>query len=84
VPLEDPRWPGLPFLGSTDADGHFLLHSFDGTLYRLHAVGGESSISAFSADPVDIPMGSAPAKLRLILTRSGDSFRQERELAQPK
>jgi Carboxypeptidase regulatory-like domain len=79
LPLEDPRWPGLASFGSTDADGHFLLHSFDGTLYRLHAVGGESSISAFSAEPVEIPPGNAPLKLRLILTRSGDSFRQERE-----
>ena len=79
LPLEDPRWPGWASFGSTDADGHFLLHSFDGTLYRLHAVGGESSISAVSAEPVDIQPNSAPLKLRLILTRPGDSFRQERE-----
>ena len=79
LPLEDPRWPGWASFGSTDADGHFLLHSFDGTLYRLLAVGGESSISAFSAEPVEIQPGKAPLKLRLILTRTGDSFRQERE-----
>ncbi len=79
LPLEDPRWPGYASFGSSDADGHFLLHSFDGTLYRLHAVGGESSISAFSAEPVDIQPGSTPLKLRLILTRPGDSFRHERE-----
>jgi hypothetical protein len=77
--LEDPRWPGYASFGSSDGAGHFLLHSFDGTLYRLHAVGGESSISAVSADPVDIQPGSTPLKLRLILTRPGDSFRQERE-----
>ena len=79
LPLEDPRWPGWAAFGSTDGDGHFLLHSFDGTLYRLHAVGGDSSISAFSAEPVEIQPSSAPLKLRLILTRPGDSFRQERE-----
>jgi hypothetical protein len=77
--LEDPRWPGYASFGSSDGDGHFLLHSFDGTLYRLHAVGGESSVSAASAEPVDIQPYSAPLKLRLILTRPGDSFRQERE-----
>jgi hypothetical protein len=77
--LEDPRWPGRAAFGNADADGHFLLHSFDGTLYRLHAVGGESSISAISAEPVEIQPSSAPLKLRLILTRTGDSFRQERE-----
>ena len=79
LPLEDPRWPGWSTFGSSDASGHFLLHSFDGTLYRLHAVGGESSISAISAEPVEIQPGSAPLKVRLILTRPGDSFRQERE-----
>jgi len=79
LPLEDPRWPGYASFGSSDGDGHFRLHSFDGTLYRLHAIGGESSISAFSAEPVDIQPGSTPLKLRLILTRPGDSFRQERE-----
>jgi hypothetical protein len=76
--LEDPRWPGRAAFGSADADGHFLLHSLDGTLYRLHAVGGESSISAFSAEPVEIQPNGAPLKLRLVLTRPGDSFRQER------
>jgi hypothetical protein len=79
LPLEDPRWPGYASFESSDGDGHFLLHSFDGTLYRLHAVGGESSISAISAEPVEIQPSSAPLKLRLILTRPGDSFRQERE-----
>jgi len=79
LPLEDPRWPGYASFGSSDGDGHFLLHSFDGTMYRLHAVGGESSISAISAEPVEIRPNSAPLKLRLILTRPGDSFRQERE-----
>jgi hypothetical protein len=63
----------------SDADGHFLLHSYDGTMYRLHAVGGESSISAISAEPVEIQPSSTPLKLRLVLTRPGDSFRQERE-----
>ena len=77
--LEDPRWPGYASHGGSDTDGHFLLHSFDGTLYRLHAVGGESSISAISAEPVEIQPNSVPSKLRLILTRPGDSFRQERE-----
>ena len=80
--LEDPRWPGYASRGDSDSDGHFRLHSFDGTLYRLHAVGGVSSISSFSsfsAEPVEIQPGSAPLKLRLILTRPGDSFRQERE-----
>jgi hypothetical protein len=77
--LEDPRWPGYASFGSVDADGHFRLHSFDGTLYRLHAVGGESSISAVSAQPVEIQPNSAPLKLRLVLTWPGDSFRQEWE-----
>lgn len=77
--IEDPRWPGFAAIGGADGDGHFLLHSLDGTLYRLHAVGGESSISAISAEPVEIQPNSAPLKLRLILTRPGDSFRQERE-----
>ena len=74
--MEDPRWPGWSTFGNADADGHFLLHSFDGTHYRLHAVGGQSSVSAISADPVEIQPGSAPLKLRLLLTRPGDSFRQ--------
>jgi len=80
--LEDPRWPGYASHGGSDGDGHFLLHSFDGTLYRLHAVGGVSSISSFSsfsAEPVEIQPNSVPSKLRLALTRPGDSFRQERE-----
>jgi len=75
--LQDPRWSGYASHGGSDGDGHFLLHSFDGTLYRLHAVGGESSISSFSAEPVEIQPNSAPLKLRLILTRPGDSVRQE-------
>jgi len=79
LPLEDPRWPGYASSGSSDGDGHFLLHSFDGTRYRLHAVGGQSSDSAVSAEPVDIQPGNTPLKLRLILTRPGDSFQQERE-----
>jgi hypothetical protein len=79
LPLEDPRWPGYAAFGSSDGDGHFRLHSFDGTLYRLHAVGGESSISAISAEPVEIQPNIASLTLRLILTRPGDSFRQERE-----
>jgi hypothetical protein len=80
--LEDPRWPGYASHRGADADGRFLLHSLDGTLYRLHAVGGVSSISSFSsisAEPVEIQPGGAPLKLRLILTRPGDSFREERE-----
>jgi len=55
--LADPRWPGYASHHGSDGDGHFLLHSFDGTLYRLHAVGGVSSISSFSpfsAEPVEI------------------------------
>jgi hypothetical protein len=79
LPLEDPRWPSQATFGSSDGDGHFLLHGFDGTRYRLHAVGGESSVTAVSAEPVEIQPGGAPLKLRLILTRPGDSFRQERE-----
>jgi hypothetical protein len=80
--LEDPRWPGYASHRGADADGRFLLHSLDGTLYRLHAVGRVSSISSFSsisAEPVEIQPGSAPLKLRLILTQPGDSFREERE-----
>jgi len=80
--LQDPRWPGYAAHGGSDGDGHFLLHSFDGTLYRLHAVGGISSISSissFSAEPVEIQPNSSPLKLRLILTRPGDSVRQEWE-----
>jgi len=77
--LEDPRWPGYASHAGADSDGHFLLHSFNGTLYRLHAVGGVSSISSFSAEPVEIRPNSAPLKLRLILTRPGDSVRQEWE-----
>jgi len=80
--LEDPRWPGYASHGGADAEGHFLLHSFDGTLYRLHAVGGVSSISSFdsfSAEPVEIQPNGPPLKLRLILTRPGDSVRQEWE-----
>jgi hypothetical protein len=76
IVIEDPRWPGSAAMEGSDADGHFLLHSYDGTMYRLHAVGGESSISA---EPVEIQPSSTPLKLRLILTRPGDSFRQERE-----
>ncbi len=80
--LEDPRWPWQAVHGGSDGDGHFLLHSFDGTRYRLHAVGGVSaatSFSAVSAEPVDIQPGSVPLQLRLVLTRQGDSFQQERE-----
>ena len=77
--LVDPRWPGYASHDGSDGEGHFLLHSFDGTLYRLHAVGGVSSISSFSAEPVEIQPNSAPLKLRLILTRPGDSWRQEWE-----
>lgn len=82
--LEDPRWPAQAIFGGSDSDGHFLLHTFDGTLYRLHAVGGESSVSAFSAEPVDVHPGSKPLKLRLVLTKPGDSFRQERDQQHPK
>jgi hypothetical protein len=83
--LEDPRWPWFTSGGSTDAEGHFVLHCFDGTHYRLHVVGGNRSApQGVSAEPVEIQPGSEDLKLRLVLTRAGDSFRQEREQQQRK
>jgi hypothetical protein len=79
--LEDPRWPWWASGASTATeDGHFLLHAFDGTRYRLHVTGGRrGDPQGVSAEPVEIAPGGEPLKLRLLLTRPGDSFRQERE-----
>jgi hypothetical protein len=86
IHLEDPRWPWWASGTSTATDdGHFLLHAFDGTHYRLHVVGGRrGDPQGVSAEPVEIAPGSEPLKLRLLLTRPGDSFRQEREQQQRK
>ena len=81
VRLEDPRWPWWASgTSAANEDGHFLVHAFDGTHYRLHVTAGRrGDPQGVSAEPVEIAPGGEPLKLRLLLTRPGDSFRQERE-----
>lgn len=55
----------------TDPKGHFLMHVFVATQYQVHAV--IPGPDAVSATPVDIPPGSNPLNVHLILTQPGNS-----------
>jgi hypothetical protein len=74
IMLVDKRWPWqVPLVSaSTDNSGGFTTEGLDGAAYRVHAVvfaEGERF-----AEPVTVEPGSEPAKLRLILTRTGHAF----------
>jgi hypothetical protein len=60
--------------GIADPNGRFVLHVFANTPYRLDAVWpGRPPDGPFSAVPVDIPAGSDPLSLKLVLTEPGNS-----------
>jgi hypothetical protein len=60
----------------TDAVGRFQLRVFADTAYRLHAVWPNTPEKAVSAVPVDIPPGTEPLSLHLILEQPGNSVLQ--------
>jgi hypothetical protein len=60
----------------TDAVGRFQLRVFADTAYRLHAVWPNTPDKAVSAVPVDIPPGTEPLSLHLILEQPGNSVLQ--------
>ncbi|HYR90903.1 MAG TPA: carboxypeptidase regulatory-like domain-containing protein [Terriglobia bacterium] len=79
--LADPRWPWREAAAqvAADANGRFVLHGFDGTTYRLHAVlMGVPSNGITSAEPVVIQPGTGALDLQLVLTQKGNSFDQDR------
>jgi 5-hydroxyisourate hydrolase-like protein (transthyretin family) len=73
--LEDPRWPWQIWTvnATTDKQGRFALHALDGTTYRMHAV--LQSNGPVSAELVPIASGSNALDLKLVLTRKGDTTR---------
>jgi hypothetical protein len=72
ITLEDPRWPWdiSNVVAVTDSNGRFTASALDGTRYRAHAMVRRAA-EAFTGDPVDVEPGSAPATVRLVLSRKG-------------
>jgi hypothetical protein len=89
VSLLDTQWLWRTAVAEvrTDNNGQFLLRALDGTRYRLHAVTSITGLaprpfaSAFpnSADPIDVLPGTEPVNARLVISRQGDSVREDRQ-----
>ncbi len=81
VSILDSRWLWHSPVAQVVADGNgrFLLHVLDGTQYRLHAVMGVPLFGTFSAEPVNVMPGDQSLDLKLVLTRSGDTIREDRQ-----
>jgi hypothetical protein len=89
VSILDAQWLWRPAVVETRADsnGQFVLQALDAVRYRLHAVASVTGIgprpfaSAFpkSAEPMDVMPGKEPVSARLVITRQGDSVREDRQ-----
>jgi len=81
VSILDSRWLWHSPVAEVVADvnGRFLLHGLNGTQYRLHAVLGVPRFGTFSAEPVNVMPGDQSLDLKLVLTRSGDAMREDRQ-----
>jgi len=77
ISLEDVRWPWQTsfILTNTDANGHFEIVAFDGTIYRLHVVNfAPTTTESVSAEPLPLgPTTDLSKPLQLVLSRRGAS-----------
>jgi hypothetical protein len=80
ITLEDPRWSwNIYFVEArTDNEGRFIVSVLDGTRYRVRAIGRRGPES-FTSEVVAVEPGTAPANVRLVLSRKGFLKPQEDE-----